>query len=303
MKWVKIGRIFEPPSGLGWMATHAALPFAERIEGHHRVYFSGRDEAGRSQIGFFEINLDEPQTILRVSEKPVLEMGPLGAFDDNGVTVSWVVPHCERKYLYYSGWSLGVTVPFYFYAGLAVSDDGGETFRRVSHAPILERNETDPYLTASPCVLIEGGRWRMWYVSGTGWKSENDRPKHYYHIRYAESSDGIHWERNGLVCIDYQSQDEYAIARPCVLKENDVFKMWYCRRGASYRIGYAQSEDGVYWKRKDGDAGIAASHSGWDSDMVAYPFVFDHRGERYMLYNGNGYGQTGIGLAVLAREV
>ena len=28
--------------------------------------------------------------------------------------------------------------------------------------------------------------------------------------------------------------------------------------------------------------------------MVEYPFVFDHRGSRYMLYNGNGYGATGI---------
>jgi hypothetical protein len=30
--------------------------------------------------------------------------------------------------------------------------------------------------------------------------------------------------------------------------------------------------------------------------------VFDHKGERYMLYNGNGYGQTGFGLAVLAQS-
>jgi hypothetical protein len=29
---------------------------------------------------------------------------------------------------------------------------------------------------------------------------------------------------------------------------------------------------------------------------------FDHKGERYMLYNGNGYGQTGFGLAVLAQS-
>ena len=33
--------------------------------------------------------------------------------------------------------------------------------------------------------------------------------------------------------------------------------------------------------------------------MIEYPFVFDHKGQRYMLYNGNGNGQTGFGLAVL----
>jgi hypothetical protein len=33
--------------------------------------------------------------------------------------------------------------------------------------------------------------------------------------------------------------------------------------------------------------------------MIEYPFVFDHGGARYMLYNGNGYGRSGVGLAVL----
>ena len=33
-----------------------------------------------------------------------------------------------------------------------------------AEAPILERSEVDPYLTASPCVLVENRLWRMWYV-------------------------------------------------------------------------------------------------------------------------------------------
>jgi len=240
-------------------------------------------------------------TIRRVSEKPVIGLGPLGAFDDSGVSTSCIVNYQEKKYHYYVGWTLGVTVPFYFYVGLAISIDGGETFRRISPAPILERNDVDPYLTASPCVLVEDGRWRMWYVSGTGWELKDNRPRHYYHIKYAESSDGIHWNREGIVCIDYQSENEYAIARPCVIKEGGIYKMWYSYRGDSYRIGYAESTDGIKWARKDEDSGIDVSESGWDSEMIEYPFVFDHNDGRYMFYNGNGYGKTGIGLAVLDR--
>jgi hypothetical protein len=41
---------------------------------------------------------------------------------------------------------------------------------------------------------------------------------------------------------------------------------------------------------------------GWDSEMIEYPFVFEHDGLRYMLYNGNGYGRSGFGLAVASRE-
>lgn len=127
-------------------------------------------------------------------------------------------------------------------------------------------------------------------------------PKHYYHIKYAESLNGIDWERKGIVCIDFKSNDEYAIARPCVLKEEGIYKMWYSYRGESYRIGYAESKDGIQWERKDKEAGIDVSATGWDSEMICCPHVFEHNGEKYMLYNGNGYGKTGIGLAVLARE-
>ena len=33
--------------------------------------------------------------------------------------------------------------------------------------------------------------------------------------------------------------------------------------------------------------------------MQAYPHVFKHKKNLYMLYNGNGYGKTGIALAKL----
>jgi hypothetical protein len=299
MKWIKKGLIFKPPGDLSWMVSHAAIPAVDLCGDCHRVYFSGRDRKGRAQIGYFEIDLLNSSKILCVSGTPVVGIGPLGAFDDNGVTSAWIINHDGIKYQYYTGWSLGITVPFYFYIGLAVSEDGGKTFKKFSYAPILERNEIDPYLTASPCVLIEDDIWKMWYVSATKWEIKNDQLKHYYHIKYAESDDGIHWDRKGFVCIDYKSKDEYAIARPCVLRDGGTYKMWYSYRGSSYRIGYAESKDGISWVRKDEEVGIGASISGWDSEMIEYPFVFDHKNKRYILYNGNGYGKSGIGLAVL----
>jgi len=300
MKWIKKGLILEPAERLDWMVTHASLPFAEKIEGDiYRIYFYGRDYQNRSQPGYIEIDINEPQKILSITEKPVLNLGSLGAFDDSGVMPSWIINHDSKKYLYYTGWNQGVTVPFYFYVGLAISGDGGENFERFSKAPILGRNDVDPYLTASPCVIIENGVWRMWYCSGMGWVIENDKPKHYYHVKYAESRDGIHWEREGVVCIDFKSKDEYAIARPCVLKEDDIYKMWYSYRGESYRIGYAESGDGIHWERKDDEAGIDVSESGWDSEMIEYAFVFEHKGKKYMLYNGNEYGKTGLGYAIM----
>jgi len=298
--WAKQGLLLSASADRPWMMTHAALPLAHWLRDDvFRVYFCSRDASGRAQIGQGELELGDPPKILSVSEQPCIGLGRLGAFDDSGATSSWLVVHEGRQYQYYTGWSLGVTVPFYFYIGLAVSDDNGASFHKVSEAPILERSSVDPFLTASPCVLIEDGAWRMWYVSAVRWELRDGQPMHYYHVRYAESADGIHWRPTGVVCIDFQSEDEYAIARPCVLKDGDLYKMWYCCRGKAYRIGYAESADGLRWQRRDAEAGIDVSETGWDSEMLAYPFVFDHKGRRFMLYNGNRYGQTGFGLACL----
>jgi predicted GH43/DUF377 family glycosyl hydrolase len=300
MKWKKKGAIFENQLSLDWAVTHAAVPIADNIDGDmFRVYFSTRDNLNRSQTGFFVIDINHPNKILYHSSLPVLAFGGLGMFDESGAMGSWVVDWNSTKYLYYIGWNLGRTVPFRNALGLALSNDGGKMFVKQFEGPIMDRNIIDPFFTASPCVLFERDRWRMWYVSCVKWEMSDNTPKHYYHIKYAESLDGIHWQRNGIVCIDFKSQDEYAISRPCVIRENNLYRMWYSCRGMTYRIGYAESTDGISWERKDNDVGIDVSESGWDSEMIEYPFVFDHKGQRYMLYNGNGYGKTGIGLAIL----
>lgn len=302
MHWAKQGLLVSPGAGPEWAASHAMLPVAETLrDGKVRVYFSARDGLGRSQVARTELTLpagpNQPRPA--IDEEPVVRLGPLGGFDDSGATCSALVAHRGRQFLYYSGWSLGQTVPFYIFIGCAISEDGGRTFQKVSPSPIVERNGIDPFLAGHPSVLIEDGVWRMWYASGTGWSIADGKPRHHYHIKYAESRDGLEWRRDGLVCVDYESPEEYAIGRPFVLRDGDVYRMWYSKRGSSYRIGYAESPDGLSWRRLDSQVGIDVAPEGWDSEMVAYPCVFDMAGRRWMLYNGNGYGRTGIGHAVL----
>lgn len=295
--WRRLGRLSLDTSAAGWAATHAALPVAEPAgDGVWDVYLSLRDREGRSRIGRTRLTLHGEPRLGPLDAEPVLDLGPLGAFDDSGVTSSCVVRSGDTRYLFYTGWSRGVTVPFYLAAGLAASR-AGEPFRRVSPAPLLERSAVDPLLTASPCVLIEDGRWRMWYVSGTAWSVTPAGPTHAYHIRYAESADGLAWAREGEVAIDYGSPDERAFSRPCVVRDRDLYRMWYAVRGEAYRIGYAESPDGRRWRRRDDEGGLGPGADPWEQAMVTYPWVFDWRGRRYLLYNGNGYGRTGVGLA------
>jgi hypothetical protein len=297
-RWRRLGRLPLDTSRASWAATHATLPVAlADSRGTWSIYLSVRDSDGRSRIGRTELTLDPEPSLAALDPEPVLDLGPLGAFDDNGVTSSCIVSVPGRRYLYYTGWTRGVTVPFYLAAGLAISDNGGP-FRRLSLAPLLDRSPADPFLTASPFVRTENGRWQMWYVSGTEWTATESGPRHYYNVRYAESDDGIVWRRDGRICLDYANDSEHAFARPCVIRQPDGFRMWYAVRGDRYRIGYAESIDGLSWSRRDEAAGLGPAGSDWESEMVEYPWVFDANGRRFMLYNGNGYGRTGVGIAL-----
>ena len=308
MRWTKKGRIFAPDGSSEWMNHHACVPIADKVDDQVlRIYFGPRDTQGRTTTTFIEVEADDPQNVLYVHDRPVLGLGRLGAFDDSGAMPSCIVNHEGRKYLYYIGWNRSVTVPYRNAVGLAVSEDGGLTFERMFEGPVVDRTREEPYFCASPWAMVDEGVWKLWYASSTGWVVVDGHPEPLYKIKYAESLDGIKWTRENITCIDYSFEGE-ANARPCVVKEDDLYRMWYCYRGScgyrtdkeqSYRLGYAESPDGTTWVRKDGEVGIERSEEGWDSVMMEYPYVYEHRGRKYLLYNGNRFGESGFGYAVL----
>ena len=298
-RWRKLGLVFSPVGEYDWMQTHAAVPIAMNIgDSHFKIFFSSRDRDGRSYTGYVIIDINSPNGIVDLSETPVLSPGSLGEFDDSGTMATWLCHQKGISYLYYIGWNLGVTVPFRNSIGLATSQDD-QKFDRYSNGPVMDRSLNEPHFCASCCVIPGADMWRMWYLSCTEWQLRNGKPEHRYHIKYATSDDGIFWKRDGIIAIDYANEEEFAISRPSVIQDADLWRMWYSYRGPTYRIGYAESYDGLKWTRLDDLAGIEPSSTGWDSEMIEYPFVFDHKGQRYMLYNGNGYGKTGFGLAIL----
>ena len=308
MRWIKKGIIFVPRGENSNMVSHAAIPFAEVTnKGNIRIYFSSRNKNGQSLPFFLDLNPDNLNKIISIKSEPLFALGDLGTFDDNGIMPSCIVNIADRKYLYYIGWNPQVTVSYRLSIGLAISDDFGEKFTKFSKGPVCDRNIFEPYFNTAPYIIVENNIWKMWYISCTEWIIINNYPEPKYHIKYAESKDGIIWSKNGVICIDYDEFTE-AIGRPCVIKERGIYKMWYsyrkisdyrnCRNN-SYRIGYAESSDGIGWVRKDHLVGIEKSDNGWDSEMIEYCHIMDINGKKHMFYNGNGFGKTGFGYAVL----
>lgn len=241
------------------------------------------------------------QRVEQIASSPILSPGRPGLFDDSGCSLGCVVRLADgRHYIYYAGWNLGVTVPWMNYIGLAVYDmEHGECIK-FSDIPVLDRSHTDYLSMSYPCVRREGGKFRMWYGSNVRWGAREKDMNHV--IKYAESVDGIHWDRDGTVCIQGDGEEEYAFSRPSVLYEGGIYKMWYSYRGKRYRIGYAQSLDGIVWERMDREAGMDVSDTGWDSEMTGYPAVFRYGEDVFMLYCGNGYGSTGFGIALRVED-
>ncbi len=307
LPWIKRGLIYSLDNRLPWARSHAQIPTVDVLDHERlRIFFSSRDGMNRSQIARMDVDAQKPAVILDIQAEPLLTLGKPGTFDDCGMMPSSVVDWRGEKYLYYIGWNVRNTVPYHNSVGVAVSDDGGRLFRRVFDGPVMDRTPEEPYFCATTCIRIENGIWRNWYLSCTGWEMIAGRMEPRYHLKYAESDDGIHWRREGRVAIDYASPAEGGIVRASVRKDGDRYRMWYCFRGLvdyrstlanSYRIGYAESGDGLVWKRLDDQAGIELSDEGWDSLMLAYPEVVDVGNRRYMFYNGNGFGQTGFGYA------
>jgi hypothetical protein len=309
MPWKRCGLIYSPGAQVNreWAVSHAQCPTPELLsETTLRIYFGTRDAKNRTRPTFIDVDPNNPAQVNYVHDRPILELGELGCFDDAGVMPFCVINVDGRKLLYYAGWNTSTTVPYRISIGLAVSDDGGNTFRRIHQGPILDRSLDEPHFCSTPFVVRESSQWRMWFLSCRGWRRLKGRPEPQYDVRSACSDDGIHWRRDGSIAIGIDTSEE-AIARPWVLAGANRWRMWYCHRsldgyrtdkGSSYRIGYAESADnGATWKRLDRLGGCDPSESGWDGEMAAYPATYEHQGRLYLLYNGNGFGRSGFGYA------
>lgn len=302
MKWEKKGLIYCPQGIHGWDVKGFLTPNPFLLNDDViRVYGSIRDNNGAGRIGYVDVDAKDPKNIIAISEKPVLDLGEKGAFDDNGVILGDVIRVDNKVYMYYVGFQLVHKVKFLAFSGLAISVDNGQTFNRYSKCPIMDRADNALYIRAIHSVLKEGNTFKIWYSVGNDWQVINNVLYPKYDIRYTESDDGINFNDNvGVSCI-LPNEQEYRIGRPRVRKIDHGYEMRYTSDTyeKEYKAGYAESSDGIHWERMDHKSALQPSQSGWDSEMACYPVIIKAQNKTYMFYDGNGMGETGFGYAEL----
>ena len=315
-KWKKLGRVFIPQEvkNRDWLKEFAQAPSVLIFDNFIRVYFSGRplpDKNGQylSYTGFVDFDRDNLMQIVRVSDRPILELGETGTFDEFGIYPASVIRDGDDILAYYGGWTRRESVPFDVSIGLAVSHDDGNTFKRMGSGPVLSSTIDEPFILSGPKIRKFDDLWYLWYIAGKKWIMSDERPEPVYKIRMAHSKDGIIWEKNGRDLISDILGENEAQASPDVFFRDNKYHMFFCYRYGTnyrgtrgYRIGYAISDDLINWERDDPKAGIQISASGWDDETIAYPHVFAMDENIYILYLGNQVGRLSFGLAQLEME-
>jgi hypothetical protein len=303
-RWQKLGLLYSPTSNNRHpkLVSHAANPLPVHLEGDvYRVFFSGRDAGNRSSVGAVDIDIVQRE-VIKEHHQPFFQHGPEGSFYADGVSIGNCYEVDGVRYILFMGWQSPTDGHWRGDIGrLILKTD--LTLDLESETPFMTSDPVDPISLSYPWVQPdEAGGYHMWYGSTKTWDAGNGEMLHV--INYASSLDGHRWNRQGLA-IPYELGRAQAFSRPTVVGNAGAgYEMWFSYRGGSgekYRIGCASSRNGREWRLALDDAGIDVSAEGWDSEMIEYPFVLDHKGCRYMLYNGNGYGKAGFGLATISR--
>ena len=181
--------------------------------------------------------------------------------------------------------------------GIARSDDGIH-FKRIRKDPVLApETEFEKESVMNPFVMFENGRFRMWYCAGETYEPNG--------ICYAESDDGIHWEkyeRNPIfTCVPENEYEQNRIGACQVLREDDEYLMFY--------IGYwnidtacicaARSKDGITnWQRVVENPLVTPTLGMWDEDSCYKPAVVrGDDGVYHIWYNGRRCDEEYIGYA------
>ena len=182
-------------------------PFVVMIEDRYRLFVSERKNSGI-------ICTDSTDGTEWEKWKVALEAGHKGSWEERVNRAS--VCEIDGKWLmWYTGQSRNNSA-----IGIATSDDGIR-FTRMQQKPILVPSE--PYEKGSvmnPCVLWDKDEkiFKMWYAAGEQFEPDV--------LCYAESKDGINWERyanNPILEKSNEKYDQCKVGGCDILKENDRY--------------------------------------------------------------------------------
>jgi hypothetical protein len=233
-----------------------------------------------------------PQSWLRDTEGPVVQLGKSGEFDDTHLFAPCVGRVDGLYLLWYSG-STGSVGERVFDLGLARSADG-RTFAKHVPNPVFrfgdgKHSVLTPTLLrrADGSVLREDGNLRMWF-SSTHFAGKSGL----HTLHETRSVDGVGWSQPSAPLLEH-------VYAPTILKEGNEYRMWYTDVSRDpWVIRLATSRDGRRWNGHPDP--VLVPEAPWEKARLFYPAVLKSDGV-YLMWYGSYWtaraNTTAIGLA------
>jgi hypothetical protein len=291
--WIRLGRVLTPAGG-ALDRSHVMLPTPMVLADRVRVYFAACDDDMRGRVFAAEFESEPPFRLIERWRQPVLDLGPAGAFDADGVNPSQILNIDGRLILTYIGWRRGEPdEPYTLIAGWAVSEDGGHSFQ--SQGPLLEPREGERLFRTAPFIARDGETWRLLYIGGDRFVSDQAGKRlPVYSLMELRSADPLAWPGAGRDLIGPDvGAGEIGFGRP-VIDEGRL--MVSLRTQAGYEL--VEGDDpALVGSRPDLIPVFASPFEAWESQMRCFGAPCTVGGYRLLFYNGDGFGRTGLGLA------
>ena len=130
----------------------------------------------------------------------------------------------------------------------------------------------------------------------------------YIYVNWGQNVSWVDYPGNPVLSGQNSAYNNCGIAQPVIIKDGNIFKMWYVGDACSavHYVLYAESEDGINWTHPHSGPVLSPGPQGtWDSWAVHPGAVIKENGIYKMYYSGfsNKYDPWHIGLATSSNGI
>jgi hypothetical protein len=273
---------------------YASNPAAMAIrDSQVRIYFNSRDRQNRSNIYSIDLygeKLEPDYSSISLQHSH----GTKDSYFSHGLSVGQIFSMNNEKSLSVMGWKNYVDKHWEGRIGYIPFDAQGN-LTQLLPKPWMDLDNQDSISLSYPAIYEDINSTVIWYGSTLTWDAGNGEMLHI--LKEARlSSDGR--VIKGDKKLPYVLGSAQAFSRPAVVQIDKDFLLAYSYRGntTKYRIGFMLLGNFNSASHLGGISAFLTSKNEWESEMVEYPSFFSFQDQLFMLYNGNAFGKTGIGI-------
>ena len=281
--------------------SYFANPMIIIMEDHKaRIFFNSRTKRNFSIIQSIDIDLRDFSLELP-SLQTQIGAENLRGFCSHGLSLGGIYQEEGKHIVTTMGWINKPQEHWYGTIGKVRMDEDSNLVPQ-SLTEWFTLDSEDSISLSYPAIYERDGTSRMWFGSTLTWDAGNGEMLHI--LKEKISTDSINFTKTGRI-LNYDLNTAQAFSRPSIIEINGRALMAYSYRSANskYRIGFVWLDDLTTASHLNGGlTSFLPSENSWEAEMVEYPFLFIHDSEVYMLYNGDDFGKTGIGIVTLRFE-